>query len=238
MATTRSYPELVRVLVVAVLVSLVTVAGAEAQPPDLQQVIVLHGRIAARAAPGAHAPRVALVAARTPLTSTPTALPVVGAAQGPGGGNWLRVRLPTRPNGSIGWIPASAGLLRTTQWRIVVHRAARRADVFFGTERRASFSVVVGKPSTPTPLGSFFVVEKVRLAPGVTEGPWALPISAYSNVLQTYAGGRGEVGLHGTVGLDEPLGSASSHGCIRFAPRAIDWIAARVDAGTPVVVTR
>jgi lipoprotein-anchoring transpeptidase ErfK/SrfK len=228
----------VRVLVLAMLGLLVTGAAAAEQAPTLQQVVVLEGRVAARAAPDAHARKVALVAARAPLTLTPTALPVVGAASGPNGGSWLRVRLPTRPNGSTGWIPASAGLLRTTQWRIVVHRAARRADVFFGTRRRASFSVVVGRRATPTPLGWFFVVEKVRLAPGVTEGPWALPISAYSNVLQTYAGGRGEVGLHGTVGLDEPLGSASSHGCIRFAPRAISWIAARIDPGTPVIVSR
>jgi hypothetical protein len=226
------------VLVVAVVVLLVTGGAASGQPSALQQLVVLDARVAARVAPDAHAAKVALVAARAPLTSTPTALPVVGSAQGPSGGNWLHVRLPTRPNGSTGWIPASAGRLRTTGWRIVVHRAARRADVFFATRRRASFPVVVGKPATPTPLGSFFVVEKVRLAPGVTEGPWALPISAYSNVLQTYAGGRGEVGLHGTVGLDEPLGSASSHGCIRFAPRAIGWIAARIDPGTPVVVTR
>lgn len=215
-------------------------ANATAAPPpsSLQQLVVLSGPVAARARADARAPLVALVTARTPLTSTRTTLPVLDEARGPGGGNWLRVRLPTRPNGATGWIPASAGRLRTTQWRIVVHRAVRRADVYLGAKRRASFRVVVGKPSTPTPLGSFFVVEEVRLAPGVAEGPWALPISGYSNVLQTYAGGRGEIGLHGTVGLDEPLGSASSHGCVRFAPRAISWLAARVDAGTPVTVTR
>jgi len=228
----------VRPLVLAVTVLLATGAAAAARPPALQQVLVLRGRVAARAAPDARAREVALVAARAPLTSTAMVLPVVDSASGPNGGSWLRVRLPTRPNGGTGWVPASAGLLRTTAWRIVVHRGARRADVFFEAKRRVSFRVVVGKPSTPTPLGSFFVVEKVRLAPGVTEGPWALPISAYSNVLQTYAGGRGEVGLHGTVGLDEPLGSASSHGCIRFAPGAISWIAARVAPGTPVIVTR
>jgi lipoprotein-anchoring transpeptidase ErfK/SrfK len=222
----------------AALVLLTADAAGSATSPRLQQLVELDTRVAARAAPDPGAREVALVPARAPLTRTRVVLPVLGSATGPGGGTWLHVRLPTRPNGGTGWIPASAGVQRATEWRVVVHRAARRADVFQAGRRRASFPVVVGRPSTPTPLGSFFVVEKVRLAAGVAEGPWAIPISGYSDVLQTYAGGRGEVGLHGTVGLRDPLGSASSHGCIRFAPRAIDWLAARVEAGTPVVVTR
>jgi lipoprotein-anchoring transpeptidase ErfK/SrfK len=38
------------------------------------------------------------------------------------------------------------------------------------------------------------------------------------------------------VGLPDPLGTASSHGCVRFAPAAITWVASHVPAGTPVVV--
>ena len=80
------------------------------------------------------------------------------------------------------------------------------------------------------------MVEKLHLAPGVTEGPWALATSAYSYVLQEFAGGPGQVALHGVVGMSDPLGTFSSHGCIRFANAAITWIAEHVDDGTPVVV--
>jgi lipoprotein-anchoring transpeptidase ErfK/SrfK len=214
-------------------------AVAASRPPAaVQQLVALDARVIARAAPDAQARAVAVVAAKTPLTGVQMTLPVLAATIGPKGGGWLRVRLPTRPNGGTGWIPASAGEQFTTGWAVVVDRGARRADVYRAGRLQARFPIVVGKPATPTPLGSFFVVEKLQLARGVTEGPWALPISGYSNVLQTYAGGRGEVGLHGTVGLDDPLGSASSHGCIRFAPRAISWIAGRIDPGTPVIVRR
>ena len=229
---------MLRLAVAASLVLTVAGAASAAREPAVQQLVALDRRVAARAAPDAQARRVAVIAARTPLTGSRTTLPVIGFALGPGGGQWLHVRLPTRPNGGTGWIPASAGEQLTTVWSIVVHRAARRADVYRAGRLEARFPVVVGKPSTPTPLGSFFVVEEVPLAAGVTEGPWALPISGYSNVLQTYSGGPGEVGLHGTVGLDDPLGSASSHGCIRLAPAAISWIAARVGPGTPVAVRR
>ncbi len=165
-------------------------------------------------------------------------LPVIQRAKGPVGGNWLRVRLPTRPNETTGWVPASSGSLGLTPWRIVVHRRARRAVVLEGAKRRAVFEVVVGKPSTPTPLGTFFVVEMLHLARGVTEGPWAIATSGYSNVLRSFDGGPGQVALHGTVGLSDPLGTFSSHGCVRFAPAAISWIATHVDQGTPVVITR
>jgi lipoprotein-anchoring transpeptidase ErfK/SrfK len=203
-----------------------------------QALLVLHRNVVVRKAPNARAPAVAMVSARTPLTGSAMVLPVLQRALGPAGARWLRVRLPSRPNGATGWLPADAGSLSGTYWEIVVHRGARRAVVLENAAVRASFPVVVGKPSTPTPLGTFFVVEKLRLAAGVTEGPWALATSAYSDVLREYAGGPGEVALHGVVGFTAPLGTFSSHGCIRFANAAITWIAHHVGRGTPVVIKR
>ncbi len=214
------------------------IAGAAPHREAGQRLLALDAGIVVRAAPDPAAQATAAVAGRTRFTGSRMVLPVIASAVGPEGGRWLRVRLPGRPNGATGWVPATVGDAGTTSWRIVVHRGSRRALVFQNGRERAAFPVVLGKPSTPTPLGNFFVVEKVQLAPGVSEGPWALPISAYSNVLRTYAGGVGEIGLHGTVGLHAPLGTYASHGCIRFGVRAIAWIAARVDVGTPVVVVR
>ena len=77
----------------------------------------------------------------------------------------------------------------------------RRATVYRGGRRVRSFAVVVGAPSTPTPLGRFFVVERVRQARGSALGPWVLATSAYSNVLQEFDGGPGQIGLHGRTGL-------------------------------------
>ena len=84
---------------------------------------------------------------------------------------------------------------------------------------------------------SFFIVEKIYVGLRVTDGPWALATSAYSNVLDQFAGGPGQIALHGVVGLRAPLGTFASHGCIRFGNAAITWIATHVDNGTPVLVT-
>jgi lipoprotein-anchoring transpeptidase ErfK/SrfK len=201
-----------------------------------QRLLVLAHPVVARARPAAAAPVLATISNRTPLTGSQMELPVVGASRGPKGGRWLRVRLPMRPNGVTGWVPADSGMLGETPWRIVVHRSRLRAVVLSGHAVRATFAVVLGTAATPTPLGTFFVVEKVQVAPGVPEGPWALATSAYSDVLHEFAGGPGQIALHGIVGLNDPLGTFSSHGCIRFSTAAITWLAGHVGAGTPVVI--
>jgi lipoprotein-anchoring transpeptidase ErfK/SrfK len=229
-------------LVGAILALSAVAAGTSSAGTSSQHVaavtrlLILDRPVVARAAPDGGARIVGSVPVSTPFTRSRMTLPVVETATA-GGAAWVRVRLPMRPDGATGWVPADAGSAGSTSWAIVIHRAERRAVVLDEGRVQASFSIVVGKPSTPTPLGTFFVVEKLRLAPGVTEGPWALATSAYSDVLSGFAGGDGQVALHGTVGLADPLGTFSSHGCVRFAPAAITWIANHVDLGTPVIVT-
>ncbi len=148
------------------------------------------------------------------------------------------MRLPSRPNGSTGWIAADGTVIATNRWLVAVDRSRRRATVYRDGTRVRSFAVVVGAPPTPTPTGRFFVVERVRQARRSALGPWVLATSAYSNVLQEFEGGPGQIGLHGRTGLPAPLGSAASHGCVRFSDRAIAWLARRARPGTPVVIRR
>jgi lipoprotein-anchoring transpeptidase ErfK/SrfK len=201
------------------------------------RLLTLDRPVQAHAAPRASANVVAGVPVRTQFSRSRMTLPVVGTATTKGV-RWVKVRLPTRPDGATGWVQADAGTMGRTGWEVIVRRGARRALVFDDGKQQASFAVIVGKPSTPTPLGKFFVVDKVQIAPGVTEGPWALATSGYSYVLAEFAGGDGEIALHGTVGLPDPLGTFSSHGCVRFAPAAITWIAHHVGLGTPVIIKR
>jgi lipoprotein-anchoring transpeptidase ErfK/SrfK len=206
--------------------------------PGAQRLLVLHRSVIVRAAPSATARPIGRIATQTPLTRSETVLPVLRATVNLSGSSWLRVSVPARPNGTTGWVRADAGRITGTPWMIVIHRGQRRAVILRADRIEARFPIIVGKPSTPTPLGRFFVTEKLQIAPGVPEGPWALATSAYSDVLQEFAGGPGQIALHGTVGLDAPLGTFSSHGCIRFANAAITWLAHHINAGTPIIVER
>ena len=97
---------------------------------------------------------------------------------------------------------------------------------------------IVGKPSTPTPRGRFFVEEALALAPSAAGGPYALATSARSNVFQEFEGGPGQIAIHGRDHLSGSLGSAASHGCVRLSTRAITWLAKRIGAGTPLSIKR
>lgn len=202
--------------------------------PASQAEVVLLGDHIARHAPSAAAGRIEAVAARRPLTRGRTVLPVLGRG-GPGDA-WLRVRLPGRPNGHTGWISAGRTRPTTTPWRIVVSLAARRVIVFREGRVVRQFPAIVGKASTPTPRGNFFVEEALRLSPSAPGAPFALATSARSNVLQEFDGGPGQIALHGTDNLSGALGTAASHGCVRLAPRAIAWLASRIGAGVPVSI--
>ena len=100
------------------------------------------------------------------------------------------------------------------------------------------FPAVVPKASTPTPYGQFFVEEALAISPHGRGGPYALAISARSDIFQEFEGGPGQIAIHGTDGLSDPLGSAASHGCIRVSPAAITWMSSRIGSGVPVTVER
>ena len=120
----------------------------------------------------------------------------------------------------------------------MVRLSARRVTVYRGGHVRRQFRAIVGKPSTPTPRGAFFVEEGLALSSYEAGGPYALATSARSNALQEFDGGPGQIALHGTDNLTGALGTAVSHGCIRLGTHAITWLARRIGAGVPVTVTR
>jgi len=201
-----------------------------------QELVVLLTAHGALRAPEAGSQRVSLVPAHTPITGERTTLPVISRASGAGGVQWLHVMLPGRPDGLTGWISQRGTSLLVTPWRIVVDLAARRVRVYDDGRVARSFQAVVGKPSTPTPTGEFFVEEVLRMTPAEPGGPFALALSARSNALQEFEGGPGQIAIHGREHLGGTLGSAASHGCIRIATASIAWLAARVGPGTPVAV--
>lgn len=149
---------------------------------------------------------------------------------------WLKVRLPSRPNGGAGWIEADAVKLSPTSWRVEVDLARRRASAFHAGRRVRTWPIVIGTRRTPTPRGLFAIYERVRQPAGSELGTWALHITAHSNELFDYGGGLGRIALHGRAGalLNAPLGSAASHGCVRMDNAVISWLAARAGPGTPV----
>lgn len=170
-----------------------------------------------------------------PITGEQTVSPVLAHATSDGA-TWLEVLLPGRPDSHTGWIERRATTRLFTKWRIIVTLSTRQVDVFWDGRPAATFEAVVGKPSTPTPTGHFFVEENVKMAAGLPGAPYALALSARSNVLQEFEGGPGQTAIHGTNNIGGVPGTAVSHGCIRLDTPAITWLAARIGPGTPVTI--
>ena len=151
-------------------------------------------------------------------------------------GDWVRVYLPTRPNGHEGWVRARAVRLLRNPYRLVVRLHAHRIILWKRQRVVLSARTVVGASSTPTPLGMYYIVELLRPPdPNGSYGPYSFGISAHSNVLKRFAGGDGRVGIHGT---NEPglIGQSVSHGCVRVRNETIRRLARVLPLGTPVLI--
>jgi lipoprotein-anchoring transpeptidase ErfK/SrfK len=228
-------------LMIACSLAAATGAGAHthtnAVGTSRQELALLLRTQVARAAPSRVAPALESVNALRPLTHERTALPVRGRARGPHGIEWLRVLLPGRPNAHMGWIEQRATRSASTRWRIVVDTGRRRVTVYRDGMVVRSFRAVVGKPSTPTPHGAFFVEEVIALPATEPGAPYALALSARSNVLQEFAGGPGQIALHGLENVGGVPGTAVSHGCVRLANDGMRWLVGRIAPGVPVLIT-
>jgi lipoprotein-anchoring transpeptidase ErfK/SrfK len=213
-------------------------AGAltRASAPSTQRLAVLITKHSVYSGPSARSRVVETVGPRRPITGEQTVLPVLARSTGRGGAAWLRVMLPGRPNGSSGWIAQQGTRQAATDWRIRVDLGSRRVLVYRHGRIVKDFAAVVGKPSTPTPTGSFFVEETLQMRSGEPGGPFALALSARSDALQEFEGGPGQIAIHGRDNLGGVLGQAESHGCMRLGTYSIDWLAVRIGPGVPVSI--
>ncbi len=151
-------------------------------------------------------------------------------------GEWLKVQLPVRPNMTYGWIRVSEVQLSGLPYRILVERCAHRVTVFQDGRVVLRDVVAVGKPQTPTPLGESFVDYTYPYSMRSGYGPWLISVALFSEVLQDFGGGRGQIALHGT-NASSSLGRDASHGCVRLPPDVSTRIAKMVKPGTPVTIT-
>ena len=148
--------------------------------------------------------------------------------------NRMEVLLPTRPNGSFGWINGSDVRLTRHNYAIEV----RLDDFLLILYERGlpifEATVGVARENAPTPLGRYYTTELLRPPrPDSVYGAYAYGLSGYSETFTTFAGGDGQLGIHGTNDPDS-LGTNVSSGCVRLHNDDVTYLVETV--GLPIGV--
>jgi lipoprotein-anchoring transpeptidase ErfK/SrfK len=150
----------------------------------------------------------------------------------------IEVYLPIRPNGSRAFVEVSDVTITPITFRIEVAITEHTIRVFDGNEVVLEEPIGVGTTDRPTPGGIYYIKE--LLQPPSPDGPYgvyAYGLNGFSNVLTSFAGGEGVIGIHGTNQPDA-LGTDVSSGCIRLHNDAITRLVQEVGLplGTPVEI--
>lgn len=215
-------------------------------------------------APSPHTPQPAATASPTPAapaavgttaTAVAAQVPVYGAPNGavvenlanpqPTGapltfllaanqGAWLQVDLAQRPNGSTGWIKADTVALHSLIYSLQASTEQNTLTLLKSGFVVKSYTAATGTGGTPTPHGNFYITELLQPT-NSGYGPYAFGLSAFSNVLSSFGGGPGQIGLHGTDDAAS-IGHSASHGCIRLANPDITELATLLPLGTPITI--
>lgn len=151
-------------------------------------------------------------------------------------GEWLRVALPVRPNGSAGWVRLGDVELSTHDYRIDVFLGDHRIVVGRGGEVLVDEPVGIGRNDRPTPGGTYYTW--VLIAPTNSGyGAYAYGLSGFSEVLDSFAGGDARLGIHGTTDAAS-IGRDVSSGCVRVSDAVITRLVEEIGLplGVPVEV--
>jgi len=171
-------------------------------------------------------------------TSTPEGTANLVVADGEvtrDGVSWVHARLAVLPDGRTGWVPRSAlGGWTFVDTRVVVDEADLTLTLYRAGKEVFRTPVGVGKPSTPTPTGQFYVRDRLTAYASPEYGPLAFGTSARSPYETDWPAG-GFIGIHGT---DQPalIPGRVSHGCIRLRNAAILKLGRLMPVGTPVTI--
>ncbi|HEX3801311.1 MAG TPA: L,D-transpeptidase [Solirubrobacteraceae bacterium] len=144
---------------------------------------------------------------------------------------WELIDVPARPNGQSGWVKRSwLGAARISHTLVLVDIDARTVIVYKHGKQVFSTPAGVGKPTTPTPTGHFWVAEAFP-SQNPFYGPWAFGTTDYAADTEFPDGSI--VGLHGTD-APELIPGDPSHGCIRFKDADILQMKKFVSIGSAV----
>jgi hypothetical protein len=186
----------------------------------------------ARARPNAAAAQVGVV----PAGSKYYGIPIVAwVEEVSSNGRWGRVELPYTWPRRHGWIRL-AGLRRErTRVQVEVDLSTHLVTVRKFGKVLFRAPGATGAPSSPTPVGEYFVTDRVPFSAGGYLGSFAFGISGIQPRLPAGWSGGNQLAIHGTNNPSS-IGRSASAGCVRVSETTLDRLIPLLVYGTPVIV--
>ena len=136
---------------------------------------------------------------------------------------WTKVYLPVRPNGTTGFVRAEDVDVSGNRFRVEVELTGHRLRLYDGEQKVLEEEIGVGTQNTPTPGGVFYIRSLIA-STDPAYGTYAFGLSGFSEIHESFNGGPGDIGIHGT---DDPstIGTDVSNGCIRLRDETVIHLA-------------
>ena len=150
-------------------------------------------------------------------------------------GRWGRVEIPYVWPRREGWIPLR-GLTRSST-HVEVHVDLSRHWVSvtkFGTTL-FGLRAATGASASPTPVGEYFVTDRIPFSAGSALGSFAFGISGIQPHLPAGWSGGNQLAIHGTSDPSS-IGTSVSAGCVRVGETGLDRLMPLLKLGTPVII--
>jgi lipoprotein-anchoring transpeptidase ErfK/SrfK len=150
-------------------------------------------------------------------------------------GRWGLVELPYTWPRRHGWIRLSGLERRRTRVRVDVDLSEHRLTVRQRGRVLFRAAGATGSSSSPTPIGEYFVTDRVAFSAGSSYGSFAFGISGIQPNLPPGWTGGNQLAIHGT---NQPwtIGRSASAGCIRVSETTLPRLRPLLAYGTPVVI--
>ena len=150
-------------------------------------------------------------------------------------GRWGRVELPYMWPRREGWIRL-AGLRReTTRIRVEIDLSQHLVTVRKLDRVLFRAPGATGAPWSPTPVGEYFVTDRVSFSAGGSLGSFAFGISGIQPRLPAGWSGGNQLAIHGTNNPSS-IGRSASAGCVRVSEGTLARLLPLLRYGTPVIV--
>jgi lipoprotein-anchoring transpeptidase ErfK/SrfK len=150
-------------------------------------------------------------------------------------GRWGRVELPYTWPRREGWIRLRGLHRDATRVRVEVDLSLHQVTVRKFGKVLFRAPGATGAPSSPTPVGEYFVTDRVPFSAGSSLGSFAFGISGIQPRLPAGWSGGNQLAIHGTNNPSS-IGQSVSAGCVRVSETTLDRLIPLLAYGTPVIV--